>query len=80
MSKWTGPIIDLLLEYVGHVQLCSKLTGLLRSREEWRSVERKLCKYQTEACLFHVPTRALSTKVDLEQATKPLYLFFLSRL
>lgn len=42
MSKWTGPIIDLLLEYVGNVQLCSKLTELLHSREEWHIVERKL--------------------------------------
>lgn len=42
MSKWAGPIIDLLLEYVGHVQLCSKLTELLDSREEWHVVKRKL--------------------------------------
>uniref|UniRef100_A0A3Q0T301 Ankyrin repeat and SOCS box containing 2b n=1 Tax=Amphilophus citrinellus TaxID=61819 RepID=A0A3Q0T301_AMPCI len=42
MSKWTGPIIDLLLEYVGHVQLCSKLTELLHSHEEWHIVEKKL--------------------------------------
>ncbi|XP_076605557.1 ankyrin repeat and SOCS box protein 2b isoform X1 [Chaetodon auriga] len=41
MSKWAGPIIDLLLEHVGHVQLCSKLTELLDSREEWLAVKRK---------------------------------------
>lgn len=41
MCKWAGPIIDLLLEHVGQVQLCSKLTELLDSREEWLSVKRK---------------------------------------
>ncbi|XP_072221421.1 ankyrin repeat and SOCS box protein 2-like isoform X2 [Leuresthes tenuis] len=41
MCKWAGPILDLLLEHVGHVQLCSKLTELLDSREEWYAVKRK---------------------------------------
>nr|XP_020446458.1 ankyrin repeat and SOCS box protein 2-like isoform X2 [Monopterus albus]XP_020446459.1 ankyrin repeat and SOCS box protein 2-like isoform X2 [Monopterus albus]XP_020446461.1 ankyrin repeat and SOCS box protein 2-like isoform X2 [Monopterus albus] len=41
MCKWAGPIIDLLLEHVGHVQLCSKLIELLDSREEWLAVKRK---------------------------------------
>ncbi|XP_071354401.1 ankyrin repeat and SOCS box protein 2-like isoform X1 [Trachinotus anak] len=41
MCKWAGPIIDLLLEHVGHVQLCSKLTELLDSREEWLAIKRK---------------------------------------
>ncbi|XP_070776502.1 ankyrin repeat and SOCS box protein 2b [Enoplosus armatus] len=42
MCKWAGPIIDLLLEHVGHVRLCSKLTELLDGREEWLAVKRKL--------------------------------------
>ncbi|XP_051238043.1 ankyrin repeat and SOCS box protein 2-like isoform X2 [Dicentrarchus labrax] len=41
MCKWAGPVIDLLMEHVGHVQLCSKLTELLDSREEWLAVKRK---------------------------------------
>ncbi|XP_070698964.1 ankyrin repeat and SOCS box protein 2-like isoform X2 [Pempheris klunzingeri] len=41
MCKWAGPIIDLLLEHVGQVQLCSKLTEQLDSREEWLAVKRK---------------------------------------
>lgn len=44
ISKWAGPIIDLLLEHVGHAQLCSRLTELLDSREEWLAVKRKSCK------------------------------------
>ncbi|XP_077411520.1 ankyrin repeat and SOCS box protein 2-like isoform X2 [Vanacampus margaritifer] len=41
MSQWAGPIIDVLLDYVAHVQLCSKLTQLLDSRHEWVAVKRK---------------------------------------
>ncbi|XP_077395867.1 ankyrin repeat and SOCS box protein 2-like isoform X2 [Festucalex cinctus] len=41
MSQWTGPIIDVLLDYVAHVHLCSKLTQLLDSRHEWVAVKRK---------------------------------------
>lgn len=41
MCEWAGPIIDLLLEHVGHVQLCSKLTEMLDSREEWLAVKKK---------------------------------------
>ncbi|XP_015252576.1 PREDICTED: ankyrin repeat and SOCS box protein 2-like isoform X2 [Cyprinodon variegatus] len=39
--KWAGPIIDMLLDHVGHVQLCSRLTELLDSREEWHAIKRK---------------------------------------
>ncbi|XP_074548181.1 ankyrin repeat and SOCS box protein 2-like [Halichoeres trimaculatus] len=42
MCKSAGLIIDLLLEHVAHVQLCSKLTELLDSQEEWLAVKRKL--------------------------------------
>uniref|UniRef100_A0A3P9M0B0 Ankyrin repeat and SOCS box containing 2b n=1 Tax=Oryzias latipes TaxID=8090 RepID=A0A3P9M0B0_ORYLA len=42
MCEWAGPMIDLLLEHVGQVQLCNKLTELLDSREEWHDVKRKL--------------------------------------
>lgn len=71
MCKWAGPIIDLLLEHVGHVQLCSKLTELLDSREEWLAVKRKSCKRQaksyhslhanTSTSLFHFLTHTCDT-------------------
>ncbi|XP_076014634.1 ankyrin repeat and SOCS box protein 2-like isoform X2 [Genypterus blacodes] len=41
VCKWAGPIIDLMLDYVGNVQLCSRLTELLESQEEWLDVKRK---------------------------------------
>ncbi|XP_034050722.1 ankyrin repeat and SOCS box protein 2-like isoform X2 [Thalassophryne amazonica] len=37
-----GPIVDLLLQYVGPVQLCNQLIELLDSREDWITVKRKL--------------------------------------
>lgn len=39
--KCAGPIIDLLLDHVGNVQLCSRLTELLDSQEEWLTVKMK---------------------------------------
>ncbi|XP_029972976.1 ankyrin repeat and SOCS box protein 2-like isoform X2 [Salarias fasciatus] len=41
MCEWAGPTVDLLLEHVGQVQLCHKLSELLDRRDEWRSVKRK---------------------------------------
>uniref|UniRef100_UPI003AAB101F ankyrin repeat and SOCS box protein 2-like n=1 Tax=Centroberyx gerrardi TaxID=166262 RepID=UPI003AAB101F len=41
VCNWAGPIIDLLLEHVAHVQLCARLTELLDSREEWLAVKSK---------------------------------------
>ncbi|XP_072313815.1 ankyrin repeat and SOCS box protein 2-like isoform X2 [Eucyclogobius newberryi] len=41
MCKSAGPIVDLLLEHVGQIQLCSKLTEILDSTVEWRAVKRK---------------------------------------
>lgn len=49
MCQRAGPIIDLLLEHVAQVQLCSKLTELLDSQEEWLAVKRKSRKHQTKS-------------------------------
>ncbi|XP_031135021.1 ankyrin repeat and SOCS box protein 2-like isoform X2 [Sander lucioperca] len=59
MCKWAGPIIDLLLEHVGHVQLCSKLTELLDSREEWLAVKRKSSSPRPllHLCRFRIRTQ-----------------------
>lgn len=47
MRPWAGPVIDLLLEHVGHVRLCSKLTELLDSRDDWMAVKRKSREWTT---------------------------------
>lgn len=52
MCKWAGPVVNLLLEHVGHVQLCSRLTELLDSREEWHLIKRKSCKCQIKTFGF----------------------------
>ena len=41
VCRWAGPIIDVLLDYVGNVQLCSKLTEHLDSYEHWVHIKEK---------------------------------------
>ncbi|XP_077179664.1 ankyrin repeat and SOCS box protein 2 [Paroedura picta] len=41
MSRWAGPIIDVLLDYVGNVQLCSRLKEHLDSYEGWAAIKKK---------------------------------------
>ncbi|XP_042244357.1 ankyrin repeat and SOCS box protein 2-like isoform X1 [Thunnus maccoyii] len=64
MCKWAGPIIDLLLEHVSHVQLCSKLTQLLDSREEWVAVKRKLSSPRP---LLHLCRLRIRTQVGTQR-------------
>ncbi|XP_066533927.1 ankyrin repeat and SOCS box protein 2-like [Hoplias malabaricus] len=40
-SRWAGPIIDVLLDYVGHVKLCSRLTEHLDSYPDWECIKEK---------------------------------------
>ncbi|CAB1452275.1 unnamed protein product [Pleuronectes platessa] len=41
ISRWAGPIIDVLLDYVGHVTLCSRLMEHLDSYSEWSIIKEK---------------------------------------
>uniref|UniRef100_W5N5Y6 Ankyrin repeat and SOCS box containing 2a, tandem duplicate 1 n=1 Tax=Lepisosteus oculatus TaxID=7918 RepID=W5N5Y6_LEPOC len=41
ICRWAGPIIDVLLDYVGHVKLCSKLLEHLDSYEDWAVIKEK---------------------------------------
>ncbi|XP_069806447.1 ankyrin repeat and SOCS box protein 2 isoform X1 [Dendropsophus ebraccatus] len=41
LSRWAGPIIDVLLDYVGNVRLCSRLMEHLDSYSEWDCIKRK---------------------------------------
>uniref|UniRef100_A0A8C5MY08 Ankyrin repeat and SOCS box containing 2 n=1 Tax=Leptobrachium leishanense TaxID=445787 RepID=A0A8C5MY08_9ANUR len=41
LSRWAGPIIDVLLDYVGNVPLCSRLQEHLDSYEDWACIKRK---------------------------------------
>ncbi|XP_027896743.1 ankyrin repeat and SOCS box protein 2-like isoform X3 [Xiphophorus couchianus] len=37
----SGPIISMLLDYVGHAHLCSRLLDILESRSDWASIKLK---------------------------------------
>ncbi|XP_007942705.1 ankyrin repeat and SOCS box protein 2 [Orycteropus afer afer] len=41
VSRWAGPIIDVLLDYVGNVQLCSRLKEHIDSFEDWAIIKEK---------------------------------------
>ncbi|XP_060612256.2 ankyrin repeat and SOCS box protein 2 isoform X1 [Anolis sagrei] len=41
ISRWAGPIIDVLLDYVGNVQLCSRLKEHIDSYEGWSNIKLK---------------------------------------
>ncbi|XP_036398206.1 ankyrin repeat and SOCS box protein 2-like [Megalops cyprinoides] len=41
VSSWAGPVIDLLLDYVGNVKLCARLTEHLDSYDEWAVIKEK---------------------------------------
>ncbi|XP_077124415.1 ankyrin repeat and SOCS box protein 2 isoform X2 [Ranitomeya variabilis] len=41
ISRWAGPIIDVLLDYVGNVRLCSRLQEHLDSYSGWDCIKRK---------------------------------------
>ncbi|KAM4690876.1 ankyrin repeat and SOCS box protein 2 [Rhinophrynus dorsalis] len=41
LSRWAGPIIDVLLDYVGNVTLCSRLQEHLDSYEDWACIKAK---------------------------------------
>ncbi|XP_022519172.2 ankyrin repeat and SOCS box protein 2 isoform X1 [Astyanax mexicanus] len=40
-SRWAGPIIDVLLDYVGDVKLCARLTEHLDSYPDWENIKEK---------------------------------------
>ncbi|KAM6906731.1 ankyrin repeat and SOCS box protein 2-like [Lycodopsis pacificus] len=41
ISRWAGPIIDVLLDYVGHVILCSRIMEHLDSYSGWSAIKDK---------------------------------------
>ncbi|KAG8514311.1 Ankyrin repeat and SOCS box protein 2 [Galemys pyrenaicus] len=41
VSRWAGPIIDVLLDYVGNVQLCARLKEHIDSFEDWAVIKEK---------------------------------------
>lgn len=63
ISRWAGPIIDLLLDYVGHVTLCSRLMDHLDSYDGWSVI-----KDRTGESIVDEPLNGSSaTKHDSEE-------------
>ncbi|XP_069581192.1 ankyrin repeat and SOCS box protein 2 [Brachyistius frenatus] len=62
ICRWAGPIIDVLLDYVGHVTLCSRLMEHLDSYSGWSMIKDKaapprpllqLCRLQIHQLVGH---------------------------
>lgn len=47
VTNWAGPIIDILLDYVGHVKLCSRLVEHLDTYSEWAQIKEKASMYSS---------------------------------
>ncbi|XP_051954645.1 ankyrin repeat and SOCS box protein 2 [Xyrauchen texanus] len=41
VSDWVGPIIDMLLDYVGNVKLCSRIREHLDNNNDWAHIKEK---------------------------------------
>nr|XP_034962778.1 ankyrin repeat and SOCS box protein 2 isoform X1 [Zootoca vivipara]XP_034962787.1 ankyrin repeat and SOCS box protein 2 isoform X1 [Zootoca vivipara] len=62
MSRWAGPIIDVLLDYVGNVQLCSRLKEHIDSYEDWANIKYKAEPPRPLAHLCRIKIRSLIGK------------------
>ena len=61
ISRWAGPIIDVLLDYVGHVTLCSRLMEHLDSYSEWSTIKEKAGESLTDKCYRFVLSAQFSS-------------------
>ena len=55
VSRWAGPIIDVLLDYVGNVQLCSRLKEHIDSFEDWAVIKEKAGTGCRCCCCWQMP-------------------------
>ncbi|XP_061468019.1 ankyrin repeat and SOCS box protein 2 [Rhineura floridana] len=62
ISRWAGPIIDVLLDYVGNVQLCSRLKEHIDSYEDWSTIKHKAEPPRPLAHLCRIKIRSLIGK------------------
>ncbi|XP_043930515.1 ankyrin repeat and SOCS box protein 2 [Protopterus annectens] len=70
INRWAGPIIDVLLDYVGNIQLCSRLKEQLDSYEGWACIKQKaepprslshLCRLKIRNCLGRERLKYINT-------------------
>uniref|UniRef100_UPI003AAA81CC ankyrin repeat and SOCS box protein 15-like n=1 Tax=Centroberyx gerrardi TaxID=166262 RepID=UPI003AAA81CC len=52
-----GRVVSILLDYVGHVSLCGKLTKILEKHKEWLQIHRRICNPRSLSHLSRVVIR-----------------------
>ncbi|KAH0620404.1 hypothetical protein JD844_020813 [Phrynosoma platyrhinos] len=62
INRWAGPIIDVLLDYVGNVQLCSRLKEHIDSYEGWSNIKTKAEPPRPLVHLCRIKVRSLIGK------------------
>ncbi|KAM7397308.1 hypothetical protein PAMP_020292 [Pampus punctatissimus] len=80
MVNLVGRVVSILLDYVGHVSLCCKLTKILEKHEEWPHIQKTTCDPRSLSHLSRVVIRKhLScsgvTSVQLPNRLKDYLLF-----
>ncbi|XP_075048751.1 ankyrin repeat and SOCS box protein 2 [Mixophyes fleayi] len=58
-TRWAGPIIDVLLDYVGNIKLCSRLLEHLDSYPDWDCIKTKSEPPRTLTHLCRLKVRSL---------------------
>lgn len=64
VSELAGPMINMFLDYVGHVKLCSRITEYLDSYKEWAHIKEKSGKK-----VFLISSFAESKIIDVQLNT-----------
>ncbi|XP_065820198.1 ankyrin repeat and SOCS box protein 2-like [Labrus bergylta] len=71
ISRWAGPIIDVLLDYVGNVTLCSKLMEHLDSYPDWSGIKEKAAPPRPLIQLCRLEIRQLVGRRGLKRLPLP---------
>lgn len=71
VSRWVGPIVDLLLDYVGHVTLCSRLLEHLDSYSDWSRIKDKAAPPRPLVHLCRLRILSLVSKRRLKRLPLP---------
>ncbi|XP_034018493.1 ankyrin repeat and SOCS box protein 2-like [Thalassophryne amazonica] len=71
ICRWAGPIIDVLLDYVGHVTLCSRLMEHLDSYPDWSGIKEKAVLPRTLLQLCRLRIQQLIGRRQLKRLPLP---------
>lgn len=71
VTRWVGPIVDILLDYVGHVTLCSRLVEHLDSYSDWSRIKDKAAPPRPLVHLCRMRIWSLVSKRRLKRLPLP---------